>query len=125
MPEFEKVMDNHDPLEIIANFFVLYRDEESCLEGWISMEPSLEEFISLLKEEIEHSWGTEDSDMSDYSLFHIDLEDKNNMKEIQDNDYYLLVRECPEIFIIVLHKNIKYRIIENIPAVFEWFMETL
>jgi hypothetical protein len=124
MPEFEKIMNNYDPPEIIANFFVLHRDEESCLEGWISMEPSLEEFISLLQEEIEYSWGSENSDMADYSLFHIDIEDKNNMKVIQDNDYYLSVRELPEIFIVALHKNIKYRIIENIPAVFEWFMET-
>ncbi|MFW9819802.1 MAG: hypothetical protein ACFFE5_09350 [Candidatus Thorarchaeota archaeon] len=125
MPEFEKIMDNYEPPEIIANFFVLHSDEESCIEGWISMEPSLEEFIALLQEEIEYSWGIEDSHMADYNLFHIDLEDKNNMKEINDNDYYLFVREHPEIFIVVLHKSIKYRIIENIPAVFEWFMETL
>jgi hypothetical protein len=125
MPEFEKIMNNFEPPEIIANFFVLHRDEESYLEGWISMEPSLEEFKSLLQEEIEYSWGDEDSNIADYHLFHIDIDDKNNMKEIQNNDYYLLVRERPDIFIVVLHKNIKYRIIENIPAVFEWFMEIL
>ena len=125
MPEFEKIMNNFEPPEIIANFFVLHRDEESYLEGWISMEPSLEEFKSLLQEEIEYSWGAEDSNIADYRLFHIDIDDKNNMKEIQNNDYYLLVRERPDIFIVVLHKNIKYRIIENIPAVFEWFMEVM
>lgn len=125
MPEFEKTMENYKPSEIIANFFVLHRDEESCLEGWISMESSLDEFLSLIQEEIEYSWGSEDSIMTDYTIFHIDLEDKNNMKEIHNNDYYLMVRELPEIFIVILHNSIKYRIIENIPAVFEWFMETL
>lgn len=125
MPDFEKIMMNNETPEKIANFFVLHRDEESYLEGWISMEPSLDEFISLVQEEIEYSWGAEDSNIADYNLFHIDIEDKNNMKEIQDNNYYLLVRERPEIFIVVLHKSIKYRIIENIPAVFEWFMEIM
>jgi hypothetical protein len=125
MPEFEKAMENYEPPEIVANFFVLDKHEDSWLEGWISMEPSLEEFISLLKEEIEYSWGEENANMSDYVIFHIDLEDKNNMKEIKENEYYLWVRELPEIFIVVLHKDIKYRIIENIPAVFEWFMGIL
>jgi hypothetical protein len=44
------------------------------------------------------------------------------MKEIKENGYYLKIRELPEVYIVVIHKAIKYRIIENIPAVFEWFM---
>ena len=103
----------------------MYKDEESFLDGWISMEPSLEEFISLIQEEIEDAWGLESADMADYIVFHIDLEDKNNMKEIKDNEYYQWIRQHQEIFIVVLHNNIKFRIIENIPAVFEWFMGTL
>ncbi len=125
MPEFENIMNNYEPPEVIANFFVLDKDEESWLEGWISMEPTLEEFKTLIQEEIEYSWGLKKADMKDYVIFHIDLEDKNNMKEIKEDDYYLWVRESPEIFIVVLHKEIKYRIIENIPALFEWFMGIL
>ena len=68
MPDFEKIMENYDPPEITANFFVLYKDEESCLDGWISMEPSLEEFISLIQEEIEYSWGLENADVADYNF---------------------------------------------------------
>jgi hypothetical protein len=125
MPDFKKIIENSDPPEVTGNFFVLYKDEEAWLDGWISMEPSLEEFISLVQEEIEYSWGIESADMEEYLIFHIDIEDKNNLKEIRDNDYYLWVRSLPEIFVIVLHKDIKYRIIENIPAVFEWFMGSL
>lgn len=125
MPYDEKIMENYEAPEVTANFIVLFRDEESWLDGWISMEPTLEEFISLVQEEIEYSWGSENADMKDYEFFHIDIEDKNNMKQIRDNDYYLRVRELPEIYIVVLHKNIKYRIIENIPAVYDWFMEIL
>ncbi len=118
-------MNNNEISEITANFFILYKDEENWLDGWISLDPSLEEFISVLREEIEYSWELENVDMSDYLLFHIDLDDKNNLKEIEDNEYYQLVRQLQDIFIVVLHKDIKYRIIENIPPVFEWFMGAL
>jgi hypothetical protein len=125
MPDFEKIKKNYTLPEVIANFFVLYKDEEDWLDGWISMEPSLEEFISLIQEEIEYSWGLDQVDMADYIIFHIDLDDKNNLKEIKNNQYYQLVRQLQEIYIVVLHKDIKYRIIENIPPLFEWFMETI
>ena len=125
MPNFEKIMNNNEASELTANFFVLYKDEETWLNGWISLEPSLDEFISLLKEEIEYFWELEDVDMTDYMLFHIDLEDKNNMKEIKNDEYYNYVKQLNDIYIVALHKNIKYRIIENIPAVFEWFMGVL
>ena len=125
MPDFEQIMKNESPPEITANFFILYKEEEKWLNGWISLEPSLEEFISVLREEIEYSWELENIDMADYLIFHIDLEDKNNMKEITDNQYYQGVMQLEDIFIVVLHKDIKYRIIENIPPVFEWFMGTI
>ena len=125
MPDFEKTMKNNELSEVTANFFVLYKDEETWLNGWISMEHSLEEFISVLREEIEYSWDYENIDMTDYVLFHIDLDDKNNMKEIKEDQYYQWVMQFEEIFIVVLHKDIKYRIIENIPPVFEWFMRTI
>ncbi len=125
MPDFEKIMANNEAPEVTANFFVLYKDEEAWINGWISMEASLEEFISMLQEEIEYSWELENVDMEDYLIFHIDLEDKNNLKEINDDNYYHWVKLLDEIFIVVLHKDIKYRIIENIPPVFEWFMGTL
>jgi hypothetical protein len=125
MPDFEKIKKNYTLPEVTANFFILYKDEEDWLDGWISMEPSLEEFISLIQEEIEYSWGLEQVDMADYIIFHIDLDDKNNLKEIKNNQYYQLVRQLQEIYIVVLHKDIKYRIIENIPPLFEWFMKTI
>jgi len=125
MPDFEKIMKNYQPSEVTANFFVLYKDESTWLHGWISMEDSFEEFLSLVQGEIEYSWDSEYADMADYIIFHIDLEDNNNLKEIKDNQYYQFVRQLQEIFIVVLHKDIKYRIIENIPPVFEWFMGTL
>ncbi|MCK4481263.1 MAG: hypothetical protein KAV01_12105 [Candidatus Lokiarchaeota archaeon] len=125
MPDFEKIMKNNELSEVTANFFVLYKDGETWLNGWISLEPSLEEFISTIRDEIEYSWDLENIDMADYLIFHIDIEDKNNMKEIKEDQYYQWVMQFEEIFIVVLHKDIKYRIIENIPPVFEWFMGTL
>jgi hypothetical protein len=125
MPDFEKIMVNNETPEVTANFFVLYEDEEAWINGWISLDPSLEEFISNIQEEIEYSWQLENVDMENYLLFHIDIEDKSNLKEIKDDEYYQEIMQLNEIFIVFLHREIKYRIIENIPPVFEWFMETL
>ena len=125
MPDLEKITNNNEDLELTANFFILYKDEETWLDGWISLDPSLEEFISVIQEEIKYSWELENVDMANYRLFYIDLEDKNNLKEIIDDQYYQWVKQLEEIFIVVLHKDIKYRIIENIPPVFEWFMGIL
>ena len=80
-------------------------------------------FALFLQEEIEYSWDFEYAYMNDYLIFHIDTADKNKLKEISDNEYYRFVRNQDEIFIVVLHKKIKCRIIENIPSVYEWFME--
>ncbi|MFX1574978.1 MAG: hypothetical protein ACFFB0_19750 [Promethearchaeota archaeon] len=124
MPDFEKVKDNYQPPEITANFIVLYKDESTWLEGWISLEDSFEKFLSLIQGELEYSWNLQNVDMKDYITFHIDLQDKNKLKEIKNNQEYLYVRQQEEIYLVVLHKEIKYRIIENLPPVFEWFMET-
>jgi hypothetical protein len=124
MPDLDKIMNNNELPEVTANFFVLYKDEDTWLNGWISLDPSLEEFVSVLKGEIEYSWELENVDMAKYLFFYIDLEDKNNLKEINNNDDYQWVRQLTEIFIVALHEDIEYRIIENIPPVFEWFMGT-
>ncbi len=125
MPDFKKIIKNYQAPEVTANFFVLYKDESTWLHGWISMETSLEEFLTLIQGEIEYSWGSDYANMADYIIFHIDLEDNNNLKEIKDNEYYQYVKQLQEIYIVVLHRDCKYRIIENIPPLFEWFIGTL
>ena len=115
-------MKNYDPLEVTANFIIVYKDEESSMEGWISLEKTMLEFISLLKDEVEYQWGTEFAYMEDYMIFYIDLNDKNKLKDIKDEDTFQGVKKLEEIFLVILHKEIKYRIIENLPLVYEWFM---
>jgi hypothetical protein len=122
MPDSRKIMENFEPSELTANFFVLFKDENVSIDGWISLEQTLNKFLLLLQEEIEYCWGEEYANMEDYSLFYIDLDEKNNLKEVKGEEIYQKVRKLEEIFIVVLHKEIKYRIIENLPLVFEWFM---
>ncbi len=58
-----------------------------------------------------------------YHIFHINTEDKNKLQEVKDDQIYQQIRKLKDIFIVVLHREIKYRIIENLPPVFEWFMD--
>lgn len=122
MPDYDKIMRNYQPSEITAEFFILYKDEESSIDGVISLDQTFDEFLSLLQGEIEYIWGTEYANMDDYLIFYIDLNDKNRLKEVSDEKVYQTIRKVKEIFLVILHKEIKYRIIENLPPVFEWFM---
>ncbi|MFX1320855.1 MAG: hypothetical protein ACFFAQ_04335 [Promethearchaeota archaeon] len=123
MDNFKKIEENVRFPEVTGNFIVVYEDQDIYLYGWIALDQTLNTFLSFLQKEIEYSWGPEYADINDYLLFHIDTTDKNKLKEISNNEYYQFVRKQDEIFIVILHKKIKYRIIENIPPVFNWFME--
>jgi hypothetical protein len=122
MPDSKKIMENFEPSEITANFFVLFKDESVSIDGWITLDLTLSKFISVLQGEIEYCWGEDYANMDDYFLFYIDIDEKNNLKEIREEEVYQEVRNLKDIFIVALHKEIKYRIIENLPSVFEWFM---
>ena len=122
MPDFEEIAQNFEPSDITANFIIVYKDEIDSIEGWIMLEETLSEFNSRLQEEIEYYWGEDYADMTDYSIFHLDTEEKNTLKEIDTDEYYQNLKTLEQIFIVILHKEIKYRIIENLPPVFEWFM---
>ncbi|MFX1275044.1 MAG: hypothetical protein ACFFBP_17940 [Promethearchaeota archaeon] len=123
MVDKKKIIDNYEPSENIGNFFILDDTEESWLYGEIELDEALDQFISLIKEEIDYSWGPEFSDMNEYLIFYIDTNDKNNLKEIKNNGIYQKVKKLEEIYIAIIHKKIPYRIIENIPPLFEWFMD--
>ena len=122
MPDSKKIIENFERSDVAANFFVLFKNESVSIDGWISLELTLSKFISLLQGEIEYCWGADYADMDDYFLFYIDIYEKNNLKELKEDVVYQEVRKLKEIFIVALHKDIKYRIIENLPLVFEWFM---
>jgi hypothetical protein len=122
MPNSKKIMENFEASEITANFFVLFKDENVSIDGWISLDLTLNKFKSILQGEIEYCWGAEHANMGDYFLFYIDIDKKNDLKEIREEAVYQEVRKLEDIFIVVLHKEIKYRIIESLPLVFDWFM---
>ncbi|MBY8985781.1 MAG: hypothetical protein KGD65_11970 [Candidatus Lokiarchaeota archaeon] len=124
MPDFEEIEQNFESSDITANFIIVFKDEIDSIEGWIMLEETLNEFNSHLQEEIEYYWGEDYADMKDYSIFHLNTEDKNTLKEIDTDKYYQNLKTLEQIFIVILHKEIKYRIIENLPPVFEWFMES-
>lgn len=113
-------MENFANPQDIGNFFILYEDQEAYTYGWISIEGSLEDLKIRIEEEIEYSWGFEFADISEYRIFNIELGDHYNLKEIRDDLYYQHIKGQKEIFIVLLHKNIKTRLIENLPDIYEW-----
>jgi len=123
MPDFEKIKQNQQLPEVVSKFFALYKDENTCLSGWIALDRTLSQFTSLLLEEINYSWDLCNQNMDDYAIFHIDTEDKNKLKEIKSEQDYHTIRNSKKIYMVILHKDIPFLIIENLPLVFDWFRE--
>ncbi len=62
--------------------------------------------------------------MDDYIIYYIDVLDKYNLICLTDNEIFQEIKKLDEVFIVILHKNIKYKIIQNIPVVYDWFMDS-
>lgn len=123
MVDKEKIIENYVKPEVVGHFFILDDSEESWLYGDIIIDETFDQFRSLVKGEIEFSWGQEFSNLDDYKFYHIDTEDKDNLITINDEEIFQKVRKLEEIFIAIIHNNITYKIIENIPPLFDWYQE--
>jgi len=122
MPDKKKILNNFLFPEVTAKYFVLNKDEETNLYGWITLDESFSDFLSLLREEMEYSWGKEFSRIDDYKIYYIDIENKYNLVEIINEETYRYARKLKDIFLAILHKKIKSNIVQNIPILYEWFM---
>ena len=122
MPDKKKILNNFLFPEVTAKYFVLNKDEETNLYGWITLDESFSDFLSLLREEMEYSWGIEFSRIDDYKIYYIDIENKYNLVEIINEETYRYARKLKDIFLAILHKKIKSNIVQNIPILYEWFM---
>ncbi|MFX1397768.1 MAG: hypothetical protein ACFFAS_12090 [Promethearchaeota archaeon] len=123
MVNAERVYENLDPPEVVGKFYILGDTEEHWIYGEIMLPDLLEKFTSLIKSEIEYSWGSEFADMNEYALFHIDTKNKDDLIEITENEYYTKVRNLDKIFIALIHTSIKYRFIVNIPPLYDWYVK--
>ncbi|MBN1802176.1 MAG: hypothetical protein JW891_11755 [Candidatus Lokiarchaeota archaeon] len=119
----EKILENYKPTDVVGKFFALGVSEKRWIHGEILLPNYLDMFVSIIQSEIEYSWGKECAYMGEYFIYHIDTEHKDDLKLINDNEYYKKVRSQKRIFIALVHKSIPYRIIENIPLLFDWYEE--
>ncbi|MBY9010375.1 MAG: hypothetical protein KGD74_10970 [Candidatus Lokiarchaeota archaeon] len=121
MPDFEKIKQNQRFSEVTAKIFALDKDESTFLSGWIALDRTLNQLISSLLKEINYTWESNYQNMDDYLIFYIDIEDKNKLKEIKNEKSYQTVRNSKNIYLVILHKEIPFRVVENLPLVFDWF----
>ncbi|MEJ2249866.1 MAG: hypothetical protein P8Y70_04310 [Candidatus Lokiarchaeota archaeon] len=120
MVDKNKIMGKVSFPKEAGNFFVLYEDQEAFTYGWISLEGSIEEFKTRLEDEIEYAWGFEYADLNEYNIFNIEIGNHYDLQKISDEEYYQKIKYQEEIYIVVLHKNIESRLIENFPEIYEW-----
>ena len=106
----------------VLDYIVVHEDEESYLEGWMSLEGSFEELLENIRIVLESAWGYKYASVNDYKFYYIDVIDNYNLIYFINNKIFEEIKKRKEIFIVILHKNIEFKIIQNIPIVYEWFM---
>jgi hypothetical protein len=118
--------DKKTPIENIGfkqksgNFFILYKDQEAYIYGWIDLDGNLDDLMHRLEDELEYAWGLDYADINDYNLFNVEIGDHYDLVKIEDNFYFEKIKRQSEIFIVLIHKSIKTRLIENLPEIYEW-----
>ena len=125
MPDFKRIKQNQQSPEVTAKIYALEKDEIAFLSGWIALDRTLNQLTTSLLGEINYTWESNYQNLNDYVIFYIDIEDKNKLKEIKIEQIYRTVRNSKNIFLVVLHKEISSKIIENLPLVFEWFSKNI
>ncbi|MFX1303645.1 MAG: hypothetical protein ACFE9X_09830 [Promethearchaeota archaeon] len=117
-------MKNSITNEIIGKYFVLNKTQSNFIQGWISINRSLKQFIKEIKEEIEYEMDLEKVFIENYLMFFIDLND-NKLIEIKDDKTLSNIRSNNKIFIVLLDKTIKFSKIEDIPLLYKWYLDNL
>lgn len=117
-------MKNSIRNEIIGKYFVLNKTQSNFIQGWISINRSLKQFIKEIKEEIEYEMDLEKVFIENYLMFFIDLND-NKLIEIKDDKTLSNIRSNNKIFIVLLDKTIKFSKIEDIPLLYKWYLDNL
>jgi len=124
MPEKKEKIQNIRFPELTSNFIVLDENEDAYIDGWMSLEGTFEDLLENVQDQLKLPWGSKYKEMNDYIIYYIDILDKYNLICITDNEIFQDVKELNEVFIVVLHKNIEYKIIQNIPVVYDWFINS-
>jgi hypothetical protein len=108
----------------IFDYIIVHEDEESYLEGWMSLEGSFEELLENLRIILESAWGSKYTSVSDYKFYYIDVLNNYNLIYFTNNKIFEEIKKLNEIFIVILHEKIEFKIIQNIPVVYDWFMNS-
>ncbi|MFX0034841.1 MAG: hypothetical protein ACFE9I_04270 [Candidatus Hermodarchaeota archaeon] len=120
----DKIERNSIPSEVIGKYFALNKAQDKQIQGWITINKSLKEFIKSIKEEIEYEWDLERIFIENYLMFYINTDD-NAMIEIKDDKTLNALRRNKKIFIVILDKMIPFKTIKDIPILHKWYLDNL
>ncbi|MFX1380280.1 MAG: hypothetical protein ACFFA4_14425 [Promethearchaeota archaeon] len=124
MTKNEKDIKNFSSNEVIGKFFVLNALKNSYIQGWMTIEKSLRQFIRDIKEEIDYEWDSEKVIIEKYSLYYINT-NNNFLIEIKDDKTLNSIRRNDKIFVVLLDKLKKFNKVEEIPLLNKWYLENL
>ncbi|MCP4760582.1 MAG: hypothetical protein GY870_02300 [archaeon] len=118
----KRIIENYVPPDVIGDYYVINENKELALDAWIALEEEYEGFYNFIIGEIEYHLKIKLPDSITYCVFHVDRENNDKLIQIKDQEAYSSMRNNCEnrIKIIIIHKAIDSKEIENHPKLQKW-----
>ena len=121
MNHYEDILKDYPSNDIEGKLFVLDKTQQKWFQSWISIDSNLKAFTKNLKEEIDYSWNVDNIFIENFLIYYINT-DNDTLIEIRDNKTLSLARRREKLFIVLLDKNLKFKTIEDIKPLHEWYL---
>ncbi|MFX1409774.1 MAG: hypothetical protein ACFFA6_05445 [Promethearchaeota archaeon] len=124
MKNNQKIVKKNYSNELIGKFFILNKTQQKWIEGWISIDKNLRQFLKNVKDEIESEWDFEKINIENLLLYYIDT-NSNTLIPIKDDKILQSIKRYEKIFIAILDKTIKFNKVEDIEPLYNWYNKNL
>lgn len=124
MAKNEDLIKKQGLFEVIGKYFVLNKSQDSYIQGWLTIDKTLKQFIKNLKEEIEYELDLENIFIENYILYSIDI-NNGSLIEIKDDKKLNNIRRNDKILIVLIDKRINLNKIEDSPILQKWYLDNV
>ncbi|MFX1317184.1 MAG: hypothetical protein ACFE9T_15085 [Promethearchaeota archaeon] len=124
MKNNQKIVKKSYSNELIGKFFILNKAKQKWIEGWISLDKNLKQFLKNVKDELEYEWDFEKVNIENLLLYYINP-NTDKLIQIKDDKTLQSIKRYEKIFIAILDKTIKFNKIEDVEPLYNWYRKNL
>jgi len=110
--------------DTLAAFYVIGKNPNEVISGWIALEDGLDEFREIIFEEMEFTLQAKISKQDDYKLFFVDRATRNSLSPIGNQQAFEHLKKMDGIRLMLLHSSVDTKQVESHPRFQDWLEET-